>query len=168
MAIDLGTANTLVYVKGRGIILNEPSVVAYHDKDGKKKVLAGGEDAKLMPGRTPGSIEAMRPMKVHYDHRTEWLRPPLIATPPIADSLLVVRTLDAERAVAGQAILGMRRYRTLRHHDVAADRCRERLFDVAVGEAVPGQFRGGSGPGAPNLFRQIPLREHSGHGSHLS
>ena len=63
MAIDLGTANTLVYVKGRGIILNEPSVVAYHTKDGKKKVLAGGEDAKLMLGRTPGSIEAIRPMR---------------------------------------------------------------------------------------------------------
>ena len=63
MAIDLGTANTLVYVKGRGIILNEPSVVAYHTKDGKKKVLAVGEDAKLMLGRTPGSIEAIRPMR---------------------------------------------------------------------------------------------------------
>ena len=63
MAIDLGTANTLVYVKGRGIILNEPSVVAYHTKDGKKKVLAIGEDAKLMLGRTPGSIEAIRPMR---------------------------------------------------------------------------------------------------------
>ena len=63
MAIDLGTANTLVYVKGRGVILNEPSVVAYHVKDGVKKVLAVGEDAKLMLGRTPGSIEAIRPMR---------------------------------------------------------------------------------------------------------
>ena len=63
MAIDLGTANTLVYVKGRGIILSEPSVVAYHVKDGLKKVLAVGEDAKLMLGRTPGSIEAIRPMR---------------------------------------------------------------------------------------------------------
>ncbi|MCK5500682.1 MAG: rod shape-determining protein, partial [Tritonibacter mobilis] len=63
MAIDLGTANTLVYVKGRGIILSEPSVVAYHVKDGVKKVLAVGEDAKLMLGRTPGSIEAIRPMR---------------------------------------------------------------------------------------------------------
>ena len=45
MAIDLGTANTLVYIKGKGIILNEPSVVAYHVKDGKKQVLAVGEDA---------------------------------------------------------------------------------------------------------------------------
>lgn len=63
MAIDLGTANTLVYVKGRGIILNEPSVVAYHVRDGKKQVLAVGEDAKLMLGRTPGSIQAIRPMR---------------------------------------------------------------------------------------------------------
>ncbi len=54
MAIDLGTANTLVYVRGKGIVLNEPSVVAYHIKDGRKQVLAVGEDAKLMLGRTPG------------------------------------------------------------------------------------------------------------------
>ncbi|WP_179380146.1 rod shape-determining protein [Jannaschia marina] len=63
MAIDLGTANTLVYVKGKGIVLNEPSVVAYHMKAGRKEVLAVGEDAKLMLGRTPGSIEAIRPMR---------------------------------------------------------------------------------------------------------
>lgn len=63
MAIDLGTANTLVYVRGKGIVLNEPSVVAYHVKDGRKQVLAVGEDAKLMLGRTPGSIEAIRPMR---------------------------------------------------------------------------------------------------------
>ncbi|MGB3554047.1 MAG: rod shape-determining protein [Jannaschia sp.] len=63
MAIDLGTANTLVYIKGKGIVLNEPSVVAYHMKNGRKEVLAVGEDAKLMLGRTPGSIEAIRPMR---------------------------------------------------------------------------------------------------------
>ena len=63
MAIDLGTANTLVYVKGKGIVLSEPSVVAYHVKDGVKKVLAVGEDAKLMLGRTPGNIQAIRPLK---------------------------------------------------------------------------------------------------------
>ncbi len=51
MAIDLGTANTLVYVKGKGVILSEPSVVAYHVKDGVKKVLAVGEDAKLDASR---------------------------------------------------------------------------------------------------------------------
>ncbi|MGF1456806.1 MAG: rod shape-determining protein [Alphaproteobacteria bacterium] len=63
MAIDLGTANTLVYVKGRGIVLNEPSVVAIIAKGGKKQVLAVGNDAKMMLGRTPGNIEAIRPMR---------------------------------------------------------------------------------------------------------
>lgn len=63
MAIDLGTANTLIYVKGKGIVLNEPSVVAYHVKDGKKRVLAVGDEAKQMLGRTPGSIQAIRPMR---------------------------------------------------------------------------------------------------------
>lgn len=63
MAIDLGTANTLVYIRGKGIILSEPSVVAYHVKDGKRQVLAVGEDAKLMLGRTPDSIQAIRPMR---------------------------------------------------------------------------------------------------------
>jgi rod shape-determining protein MreB len=63
MAIDLGTANTLVYVKGRGIVLNEPSVVAIADVKGKKQVLAVGNDAKQMLGRTPGSIQAIRPLR---------------------------------------------------------------------------------------------------------
>ncbi len=63
MAIDLGTANTLIYVKGKGIVLNEPSVVAYHVKEGRKQVLAVGADAKMMLGRTPGSIQAIRPMR---------------------------------------------------------------------------------------------------------
>ena len=63
MAIDLGTANTLVYVKGRGIVLNEPSVVAIADIRGRKQVLAVGEEAKLMLGRTPGNIAAIRPLR---------------------------------------------------------------------------------------------------------
>ena len=63
MAIDLGTANTLVYVKGRGIVLNEPSVVAIMNKGGKKQVLEVGNAAKMMLGRTPGNIEAIRPMR---------------------------------------------------------------------------------------------------------
>jgi rod shape-determining protein MreB and related proteins len=63
MAIDLGTANTLVYVKGRGIVLNEPSVVAIADVKGKKQVLAVGEEAKQMLGRTPGNISAIRPLR---------------------------------------------------------------------------------------------------------
>ena len=63
MAIDLGTANTLVYVSGKGITLNEPSVVAVTEVRGKKQVLAVGEDAKRMVGRTPESIVAIRPLK---------------------------------------------------------------------------------------------------------
>jgi len=64
LAIDLGTANTLVYVKGKGIATSEPSVVAVHkDANGVKKVLAVGNEAKKMLGRTPGSIVAIRPMK---------------------------------------------------------------------------------------------------------
>ncbi len=63
MAIDLGTANTLVYVKGRGIVLNEPSVVAIAEVKGKQRVLAVGEEAKLMLGRTPGNIRAIRPLR---------------------------------------------------------------------------------------------------------
>jgi len=63
MAIDLGTANTLVYVKSRGIVLDEPSVVAIVNVNGKKQVLAIGEEAKQMLGRTPGNIEAIRPLR---------------------------------------------------------------------------------------------------------
>ena len=64
LAIDLGTANTLVYVKGKGIVLDEPSVVAVHmDVRGMKKVLAVGNEAKSMLGRTPGNIVAIRPMR---------------------------------------------------------------------------------------------------------
>ncbi len=63
MAIDLGTANTLVYVKGQGIVLNEPSVVAIAEVKGKKQVLAVGDEAKQMLGRTPGNIQAIRPLR---------------------------------------------------------------------------------------------------------
>jgi rod shape-determining protein MreB len=64
LAIDLGTANTLVYVKGKGIVLTEPSVVAVHlDSRGVKKVLAVGTEAKNMLGRTPGNIVAIRPLR---------------------------------------------------------------------------------------------------------
>lgn len=64
LAIDLGTANTIVYVKDKGIVLNEPSVVAVHqDSRGMKKVLAVGNEAKNMLGRTPGNIVAIRPMR---------------------------------------------------------------------------------------------------------
>ena len=61
MAVDLGTANTLVYVRGRGIVLNEPSVVAFNTRSGA--IVAVGAEAKKMIGRTPGSILAIRPLK---------------------------------------------------------------------------------------------------------
>ena len=64
LAIDLGTANTLVYVKGKGVVSNEPSVVAVHrDSRGTKKVIAVGAEAKNMLGKTPGNIVAIRPLR---------------------------------------------------------------------------------------------------------
>ncbi|RLA92003.1 MAG: rod shape-determining protein, partial [Deltaproteobacteria bacterium] len=64
LAIDLGTANTLVYVKGKGIVANEPSMVAvYRDSRGNQKILAVGEEAKEMLGRTPGNITPIRPLR---------------------------------------------------------------------------------------------------------
>lgn len=66
LSIDLGTANTLIYVREEGIVLNEPSVVAIRNErnsSGQKSVAAVGTEAKLMLGRTPGNIQAIRPMK---------------------------------------------------------------------------------------------------------
>lgn len=63
MSIDLGTANTLIYVKDRGIILDEPSVVAIRMHNGQKSIEAVGKEAKRMLGRTPGNIQAIRPLK---------------------------------------------------------------------------------------------------------
>lgn len=76
IGIDLGTANTLVYLKGKGIVLREPSVVAVESRG--KKVVAVGNDAKLMLGKTPGSITALRPLKggviAEFDATAEMLR----------------------------------------------------------------------------------------------
>lgn len=79
LAIDLGTANTLVYMKGKGVVVSEPSVVAVKTgAAGQRKVLAVGKDAKEMLGRTPGSIVAIRPMKdgviADFDYTEEMLR----------------------------------------------------------------------------------------------
>ena len=67
MAIDLGTANTLVVLKGQGVVLNEPSVVAIVDQGGKKNVLAVGDEAQTMLGRTPGNISALNKMILKRD-----------------------------------------------------------------------------------------------------
>jgi rod shape-determining protein MreB len=101
MAIDLGTANTLVLVKGEGVIINEPSVVAIQsDRTGHEKVLAVGHEAKEMVGKTPGNIRAVRPMKdgviADFDitekmirhfiekahHRSTFIRPRIIVCVP--------------------------------------------------------------------------------------
>ncbi len=101
LAIDLGTANTLVYVKGKGIVLSEPSVVAVRKSErGSNRVLAVGREAKMMLGRTPGNIVAIRPMKdgviADFDiteamlrhfirkvhNRRSWIRPRIIVCVP--------------------------------------------------------------------------------------
>lgn len=73
IGIDLGTANTLVYVRDRGVVLREPSVVAI--QSGTNRVLAVGEEAKRMLGRTPGSIVAIRPLKAGVIADFELRRP---------------------------------------------------------------------------------------------
>ena len=92
LSIDLGTANTLIYVRGKGIVLNEPSVVAIRNVNGQRSVAAVGVDAKKMLGRTPGNIVATRPLKdgviadfhvtekmlqhfIHKVHESRFLRP---------------------------------------------------------------------------------------------
>src|SRR3954466_2372005 len=97
MAVDLGTANTLVYVRGRGIVLNEPSVVAVNVKDGRP--IAGGLEAKRMIGRTPAHIQAIRPLKdgviadfeicekmlryfIHKVHQRRWAKPRMVICVP--------------------------------------------------------------------------------------
>ena len=97
MAVDLGTANTLVYVKGRGIVLSEPSVVAIDQRTGD--VHAVGIEAKRMLGRTPGSIQAIRPMRdgviadfevcekmlryfIQKVHASKWSKPRMVICVP--------------------------------------------------------------------------------------
>ncbi len=97
MAIDLGTANTLVFVRGQGIVLNEPSVVAINSVNGR--ALAVGMDAKRMIGRTPANIQAIRPLRdgviadfdvtekmlryfIQKVHRRRWARPRIVVCVP--------------------------------------------------------------------------------------
>ena len=125
MAIDLGTANTLVYVKGQGIILNEPSVVAVVNEGGKNRVLTVGTEAKEMLGRSPGNIEVIRPLqdgviadfevaeemlkyfiqKVHK--RKTFTSPVVIVCVPSGSTAVERRAIQesAERAGARQAFL---------------------------------------------------------------
>ena len=119
MAIDLGTANTLVYVKSQGVVLNEPSVVAIIDNRGRKKVLAVGQEAKDMLGRTPGHIEAIRPLrdgviadfeiaeemikhfinKVH--HRRSFASPQMVVCVPSGSTAVERRAIQESAESAG-------------------------------------------------------------------
>ncbi|SLM28962.1 cell wall structural complex MreBCD, actin-like component MreB [Desulfamplus magnetovallimortis] len=121
LAIDLGTANTLVYVKGKGIVLSEPSVVAVRtDKRAKNRVLAVGAEAKKMLGRTPGNIVAIRPMrdgviadfevteamlkhfirKVHNNRRT-LVRPRIVIAVPSGITQVEKRAVRESAELAG-------------------------------------------------------------------
>ena len=81
VSIDLGTANTLIFVRDRGIVLNEPSVVAIRTSNSQKMVAAVGAEAKRMLGRTPGNITAIRPMKDGVI--ADWREPDVIRVAPV-------------------------------------------------------------------------------------
>lgn len=121
LALDLGTANTLVYVKGKGLVLSEPSVVAVRtDKRAKNRVLAVGTEAKRMLGRTPGNIQAIRPMrdgviadfevteamlkhfirKVHNNRRT-LVRPRIVIAVPSGITQVETRAVRESAELAG-------------------------------------------------------------------
>jgi rod shape-determining protein MreB len=97
LAVDLGTANTLVYVRGRGIVLNEPSIVSIHRSD--NSVLAVGHEAKAMLGRTPGNIVAIRPLKDG-----------VIADFDVAEKMLryfISRVMDRNRLLRPRIVIGV-------------------------------------------------------------
>ncbi|MEL7210222.1 MAG: rod shape-determining protein [Actinomycetota bacterium] len=116
MAVDLGTANTLVYVRGHGIVLNEPSVVAINTKDGRP--LAVGVEAKKMIGRTPGHIQAIRPLKdgviadfeicekmlryfIHKVHQRRWVKPRMVICVPSGITGVEQRAVQEAAEFAG-------------------------------------------------------------------
>src|SRR5438132_10648010 len=116
MAVDLGTANTLVYVRGRGIVLNEPSVVAVNTKDGRP--LAVGSEAKRMIGRTPAHIQAIRPLKdgviadfeicekmlryfIHKVHQRRWVKPRMVICVPSGITGVELRAVQEAAEYAG-------------------------------------------------------------------
>ncbi len=125
MAIDLGTANTLVYVKDKGIVLNEPSVVAMSNVGGKMRTLAVGDEAKRMLGRTPGSIVVTRPLrdgviadfevteamikhfirKVH--NRRSFVSPKMIICVPSGSTAVERRAIQESAESAGASQVGL-------------------------------------------------------------
>ena len=116
MAVDLGTANTLIYVRGRGIVLNEPSVVAINIKDGRP--VAVGTEAKRMLGRTPSHIQAIRPLKdgviadfeicekmlryfIHKVHQHRWVKPRMVICVPSGITGVEQRAVQEAAEFAG-------------------------------------------------------------------
>ncbi|MSV68133.1 MAG: Hsp70 family protein, partial [Actinobacteria bacterium] len=116
MAVDLGTANTLVYVRGRGIVLNEPSVVAINVRDGRP--LAVGIEAKRMIGRTPAHIQAIRPLKdgviadfdicekmlryfIQKVHQRRWAKPRMVICVPSGITGVEQRAVQEAAEYAG-------------------------------------------------------------------
>jgi rod shape-determining protein MreB and related proteins len=116
MAVDLGTANTLIYVRGQGIVMNEPSVVAVNVRDGRP--LAVGLEAKRMIGRTPSHIMAIRPLKdgviadfeicekmlryfIHKVHRTRWVKPRMVICVPSGITGVEQRAVQEAAEYAG-------------------------------------------------------------------
>ncbi len=116
MAVDLGTANTLVYVRGEGIVLNEPSVVAINTESGKP--LAVGSDAKRMIGRTPSNIQAIRPLKdgviadfeicermmrhfIQRVHQRKWAKPRMVIAVPSGITGVEQRAVQEAAEYAG-------------------------------------------------------------------
>ncbi len=125
MGIDLGTANTLVYVKGKGVVLNEPSVVARATVKGRNQILAVGNEAKQMVGKTPGNIQAIRPLRegviadfevaeemikhfIHKVHnRRSFVSPQIVVCVPSGATAVERRAIQesAESAGAGKVYL---------------------------------------------------------------
>ncbi len=121
LAVDLGTANTLVYVKGKGIVANEPSVVAIQENGrGARRILAVGKEAKEMVGRTPGTIRAIRPLKEGviadfevaqkmleyfirraHNNRKSFVRPRIIVSVPIGITEVEKRAVKESAEAAG-------------------------------------------------------------------
>ncbi|HET8930752.1 MAG TPA: rod shape-determining protein, partial [Acidimicrobiales bacterium] len=116
MAVDLGTANTLVYVRGRGIVLNEPSVVAVSTRD--DRLLAVGTEAKRMIGRTPSYITAVRPLKdgviadfqmcekmlrffINKVHQRRWSKPRMVVCVPSGITGVEQRAVQEAAEFAG-------------------------------------------------------------------
>jgi len=116
MAVDLGTANTLVYLRGRGVVLDEPSVVAVNVRDGRP--LAVGSEAKKMIGRTPGHIQAIRPLKdgviadfdicekmlryfIHRVHQRRWAKPRMVVCVPSGITGVEQRAVQEAAEYAG-------------------------------------------------------------------